>query len=80
VITADRLVFSTGAPPDFPLRTVVQLRAHGGIATGSADLVDGRIRLMLDEPIRAVAPGQTAVLYDDTNQYVVGAGTIVGTA
>jgi tRNA-specific 2-thiouridylase len=80
MITADRVVFSTGAPPDFPLRTVVQLRAHGGMATGSADLVDGRIRLTLDEPIRGVAPGQTVVLYDETNDYVIGAGTIVRTA
>ena len=67
MITADRVVFSTGAPPQFPLRTVAQLRAHGGMAKGSADLVDGRIRLTLDEPIRAVAPGQTVVLYDDGN-------------
>ena len=79
MITADRVVFSTGAPPDFPLRTVVQLRAHGGMAVGSADLVDGRIRVTLDEPIRAVAPGQTVVLYDDSNHYVIGAGTIIRT-
>jgi tRNA-specific 2-thiouridylase len=79
MITADRVVFSTGVPPDFPLRTVVQLRAHGGMAVGSADLVDGRIRVTLDEPIRAVAPGQTVVLYDDANHYVIGAGTIIRT-
>src|SRR6476646_6528264 len=51
MITAERVVFSTGAPPEFPLRTVAQLRAHGGIVRGSADLVDGQIRLTLDEPI-----------------------------
>ena len=64
MITADRVVFSRGEPPQFPLRTVAQLRAHGGTVRGSADLVDGRIRLTLDEPVRAVAPGQTVVLYD----------------
>ena len=30
MIIADRVVFSRGEPPQFPLRTVAQLRAHGG--------------------------------------------------
>ncbi len=77
VITADRVVFSRGEPPPFPLRTVAQLRAHGGTVPASADLVDGRIRLTLDQPLRGVAPGQTVVLYDDGDQFVIGAGTIV---
>jgi tRNA-specific 2-thiouridylase len=42
--------------------------------------VDGQIRLALDEPIRGVAPGQTVVLYDSGNEYVIGAGTIVRAA
>ena len=42
--------------------------------------MDGRIRLTLDEPIRAVAPGQTVVLYDAADDYVIGAGTIVRAA
>jgi tRNA-uridine 2-sulfurtransferase len=78
VITADQVVFSRGEPPSFPLRTVAQLRAHGGTARGSADLVDGCIRLSLEQPIRGVAPGQTVVLYDPDDDYVIGAGTIVG--
>jgi 2,4-dienoyl-CoA reductase (NADPH2) len=49
-------------------------------AGGSADLVDGRIRLTLDEPIRGVATGQTVVLYDSDDEYVIGAGTIVRAA
>ena len=80
-ITADRVVFSGGAPPEFPLRTVAQLRAHGGAVAGSADLVDGRLRFTLDEPVRGVAPGQTVVLYDarPTNSSSR-AGTIVRAA
>jgi tRNA-specific 2-thiouridylase len=35
---------------------------------------DGGFRLILDRPAYGVAPGQTAVLYDDGA--VVGAGTI----
>ncbi|GGL85588.1 tRNA 2-thiouridine(34) synthase MnmA [Nakamurella endophytica] len=80
VITGDRLVWSTGRPPGFPLRTVAQLRAHGGQVTGSADLVDGRLRLVLDAPTRGVAPGQTVVLYDRDDRYVLGAATIVRAA
>jgi tRNA-specific 2-thiouridylase len=79
-ITAERVVFSRRVPPEFPMRTVAQLRAHGGVVRGSADLVDGRIRLSLDEPIRGVAPGQTVVLYDAGDDYVIGAGTIVRAA
>lgn len=80
VIFGERMVFSTGSPPPFPMRTVAQIRAHGGTVGACADLLDGRLRLTFDEPIRGVAPGQTAVLYDETDTYVVGAATIVATA
>lgn len=64
---------------EFPFRTVAQLRAHGGVVAGSVDLVDGRLRLMFDAPLRGVAPGQTVVLYDPRNTFVLGAATVVGT-
>ncbi len=76
VITANRVVFSTGVVPDFPLRTVAQVRAHGGNVGASADLVGGHLRLTLDQTVRGIAPGQTVVLYDANNEYVIGAGTI----
>ncbi len=79
VITGERIVWSTGAPPQFPFRTVAQLRAHGGVVAGSVDLVDGRLRVMFDAPLRGVAPGQTVVLYDPTDSFVLGAATIVRT-
>ena len=60
-------------------RVLAQLRAHGGTAAGSVDLVDGRLRLSLDEPVRGVAPGQTVVLYDPAGDFVIGAGTVVRT-
>jgi len=77
VITANRIVFSTGVAPTFPLRTVAQVRAHGGTVGASVDLVDGHLRLTLDTAIRGVSPGQTVVLYDKADEYVIGAGTIV---
>ncbi len=76
VISAAEPVFSTGEPPAFPLRTVIQVRAHGGTVAGSADLVDGRLRVSVDEPLRGIAPGQTVVLYDPSNEYVIGSATI----
>ncbi|MGI8591924.1 MAG: tRNA 2-thiouridine(34) synthase MnmA [Nakamurella sp.] len=79
VITANRVVFSTGVAPQFPLRTVAQVRAHGGNVRASVDLVDGHLRLSLDHTLRGIAPGQTVVLYDENNEYVIGAGTIVRT-
>ena len=46
-----------------------------GVVADVARTGPGRLSLNLDEPVHAVAPGQTAVLYE--NDVVVGAGTIV---
>ncbi|MDQ2847155.1 MAG: tRNA 2-thiouridine(34) synthase MnmA [Actinomycetota bacterium] len=75
---AHRIVYSTGKPPTFPLRTVAQVRAHGGTVSGTADLVDGAIRVDLDEAVHGIAPGQTVVLYDTGDEFVIGAATITG--
>ncbi len=80
VLTAHRIVFSTGTAPELPMRTVAQIRAHGGTVAGSADLVDGQLRVTLDRQIRGVAPGQTVVLYDPTDTFVIGAATITRAA
>jgi tRNA-specific 2-thiouridylase len=42
----------------------VQVRAHGGLAPAVAYPAEGAVRIELDEPLRGVAPGQAAVLYD----------------
>ena len=72
MVKADRVVFPSGAAPEFPFRRVAQLRAHGGTVPASADLVDGRLRVLLETPARGVAPGQTVVLYDPTDTDVLG--------
>jgi tRNA-specific 2-thiouridylase len=90
LVVADRVVFPGGRRPDFPVRAQAQLRAHGGTVGGSADLVDGTLRVNLDAPSRGVAPGQTMVLYGgagldeasgrpSADQFVIAAGTIVRT-
>ena len=38
---------------------------------------EDRLRIVFDEPVRAVTPGQSAVFYDD-NDCVVGGGVICG--
>jgi tRNA-specific 2-thiouridylase len=56
-------VFTAGVVPAGPIECEVQVRAHGGIAPGVAQLVDGDIRVSLRSALRGVAPGQTMVVY-----------------
>ncbi|NNG36612.1 tRNA 2-thiouridine(34) synthase MnmA [Nakamurella aerolata] len=74
-----RLVFPTGRQPVFPARVRAQLRAHGATVPADAELVDGGLRVRLDEPARGIAPGQTVVLYDEADDAVLAAATITGT-
>jgi tRNA-specific 2-thiouridylase len=71
-----------------PGRAGVRLRAHGHETgcqvvppgpegAGGATVNGARIRLELDEPVAAVAPGQAAVLYD--GDLVLGGGTVAAT-
>ena len=48
------------------------------VAAGVAELVDGRLRVSLREPLRGVAPGQTMVLYrpDPAGDEVLGSATL----
>ena len=55
-------------------RAEAKLRYRSPAAGARVEPVDGGFRLRLDRPAYGVAPGQTAVLYDD--EAVVGAGTI----
>jgi tRNA-specific 2-thiouridylase len=64
-----------------PGRAKVRLRAHGaevGCRVVPLEQPDpegpGRVRLDLDEPVDAVAPGQAGVLYD--GDLVLGGGTV----
>ncbi|MEZ0068518.1 tRNA-specific 2-thiouridylase [Streptacidiphilus sp. MAP12-20] len=55
-----------------------QLRAHGEPVPVTAEIdADGGLRVVLDEPVRGIAPGQAVVLYDGTR--VVGSATIATT-
>ena len=46
-----------------PTRCLAQVRAHGTAEPATASHVDGVLTVLLDEPMRGVAPGQAVVLY-----------------
>lgn len=55
-----------------------KVRYHSKVQKVLAEMLDnGRLRITFDEPVRAAAPGQSAVLYDD-NMCVLCGGIICG--
>jgi len=79
---------TTGAPVwttrehELPLRCSVQLRAHGQVHDTLVRRGAAGWELELDHPARGVAPGQTAVLYDDAgpDAAVLGSATVAAAA
>jgi tRNA-specific 2-thiouridylase len=80
-IVGVRPVWPSGSPID-EAECAVQVRAHGGLAPAMAAMVDGELVIRLAEPLRGVAPGQTAVLYRpaDEGDLVLGSATIASTS
>jgi tRNA-specific 2-thiouridylase len=76
-ITGIRPVWPSGAPLPSVDSCAVQVRAHGGLAAASAEAVGDELVIRLVEPVRGVAPGQTAVLYAD--DVVLASATIAAT-
>ncbi len=72
-------VFTSGAALAEPLYCEVQVRAHGGIASGIAEVVDGLLHVTLRDPLRGVAPGQTMVVYrtDPEGDEVLASATLI---
>jgi len=77
-LTGRRPVFTSGTAPDGAVECVVQVRAHGGVAEGVAELTGGRVEVRLETALRGVAPGQTMALYrpDPRGDEVIGSATI----
>jgi tRNA-uridine 2-sulfurtransferase len=60
-------------PPGFRVNVRIRYKDNGGV--GSAEeLPDGRLKIVFDEPRRAITPGQSAVLYEGDD--LVGGGVI----
>jgi tRNA-uridine 2-sulfurtransferase len=77
-LTGKRPVFTSGNAPVGPVECAVQVRAHGGIADGVAELAGGCLEVRLRAPLRGVARGQTMALYrpDPGGDEVIGSATI----
>ena len=65
-----------GMAPGQVLRARAKVRYHHAPAAADLEMLyDGRVRIRFDDPVRAAAPGQSAVFYDD-NDCVIGGGII----
>ena len=61
--------------PDAPIRATVRTRYHQKEQPATLSVLeDGRVRVVLDDPQTAAAPGQAVVAYD--GEYVLGGGEI----
>jgi len=66
----------SGEAPDAPIRCKAKTRYRQKEQPATASVcADGTVKLVFDEPIRAITPGQAAVLYD--GDVVLGGGTII---
>ena len=72
----DDVNWISGEVPTEPVRVQAKLRYHQKEQWATAHpLEDGKVKLVFDEPIRAITPGQAAVFYNGDE--VLGGGTIV---
>ncbi|MCP9274360.1 tRNA 2-thiouridine(34) synthase MnmA [Mycolicibacterium arenosum] len=77
-LTGERPVFTSGSAFSRPVEGEVQVRAHGGLAAGVAELRGEQLVVQLRSAIRGVAAGQTMVLYrpDADGDEVLASATI----
>ena len=63
-----------GMPPAAVFRAEVKVRYKSPPAPATVHVVDGGIEISFDQPLRAITPGQAAVIYE--GQRVIGGGVI----
>ena len=64
-------------PPENGTPVLVQHRAHGSVSPGRIDTESGEIQVRFDEPVEAIAPGQSAAFYDAGEPDVLLGGGII---
>lgn len=74
---AERLRFTTGAPPPAGTRIEAKIRYKSRPAAATVTVDGDRATVQFDEPQRAITPGQAVVFYDGDE--VLGGGTIAAT-
>jgi tRNA-specific 2-thiouridylase len=63
-LDADRVSWVAGEPPaDGPFEAEAQIRYRGGPVPAVIEAEDDRLRIEFRRPVRAVAPGQSVVVY-----------------
>jgi tRNA-uridine 2-sulfurtransferase len=70
-------VWAAGAAPGESFECIVQVRAHGGLAPAVVHVTADGVTIELTEPLRGVAPGQTAAFY--RGDVVLGSARIAAT-
>ena len=74
-LTASRFNWVSAAPPQSDIRAAARIRyRHKESAARIIPLAADKVRIIFDEPQRAITPGQTVVVYD--GDFVLGGGTI----
>ncbi len=76
-LDAERVTWVSGRPPEGPTEVEVSVRYRGDPVPGVVTATPGgRARVLFRSPQRAIAPGQSVVLY--AGDEVLGGGTIAG--
>ena len=77
-VYAGRVNLISGEALTAPIRAKVKLRYRQPERPATVSMEGERLRICFDEPQRAPAPGQAAVLYGEDGETVLGGGTILG--
>jgi tRNA-specific 2-thiouridylase len=76
-LTASGLNWLTVEQPSHPFDALVKIRYNSqAVPACVTPLVDGRVRVVFDQPQSAVTPGQVLGIFDLTDTFVVGGGWI----
>ncbi len=73
-ILADKITWTGGYNPKFPLHCNVQIRYRSAPTKAEVTIENNQLRIVFESPCKAAAPGQAAVLYDENR--VLGGGWI----
>jgi len=76
LVAAD-LLWISGQPPGTRFSAEVQVRYRSSPTPAAVEIKDGTARVQFAQPVRAITPGQAAVLYRE--EEVLGGGAIVRT-
>ena len=77
-VYAEKPSLISGEPLSGPVRARVKLRYRQPERPATVSMEGERLCIRFDEPQRAPAPGQAAVLYGEDGETVLGGGTIIG--